>query len=199
MLTVNARFLRVLWIWWGRDFIYSCPPFHLLLLSSSSSSLYLHISLPFIFVLSCCSRVYSMCECGRRDYAGLHARASRCCVHVWPLALSFDWAAYQTGCALGAEFVSRQTLSVGGGEGSGGDGGGGRGIASNFLTQKLPPGRFPLSLLPHPQHSYSTHTLPIPLTSAGEANKQSVQWQHKVTRTEPLKAASPHWLIVWQR
>lgn len=66
-------------------------------------------------------------------------------------------------------------------------------LASNFLTQKLSPRRFPL--LP-PQHSYSTHTLSIPLTSAGEANKQSLQWQHKETRSKPLNAASPHWLIV---
>lgn len=129
----------------------------------------------------------------QQHVCAVHGRACRCCVCFWPLASLSDWAAYQTGCALGAEFVSRhrpcQLAETGGWM----DCGEAAGLASNFLTQKLSPRRFPL--LP-PQHSYSTHTLSIPLTSAGEANKQSLQWQHKETRSEPLNAASPHWLIV---
>lgn len=64
----------------------------------------------------------------QQHVCAVHGRACRCCVCFWPLASPSDWAAYQTGCALGAEFVSRHRpcqLAETGGRVDGLRGGGG--------------------------------------------------------------------------
>lgn len=82
---------------------------------------------------------------------------------------------------------------------------GGWGLASNFLTQKLPPGRFPLSLLPQLPHSsaflFNTHSPnPIDLSWRGKQAKCAVaaQWDQNrasksrftslVDRITPIRA-----------
>lgn len=134
---------------------------------STSTFLYL--------ALSCCHNTLSTCVLLQEHACAcvsMSMHVTRCCVHVWPLALLFHWAAYQTGCALGAEFVSRHRPCQLGG-------------ASNFLTQKLPPGRFPLSLpsfsslTPHSSASpFSTHTPnPIDLSWRSKQAKCAVAAQ----------------------
>lgn len=84
-----------------------------------------------------CQVAHVRTVCAGEHAAAEKARAGRRRVGVWFLGLSIAWAAYQTGCASGAEFISRQNLSVGWGV---------DGLASNFLTHRLSPGRLPLFL-----------------------------------------------------
>lgn len=179
----------------------TCSSFHLLYLPHFLYSLNFHISLPFMCVFSCwilltCVQYMCASSCGCRNMhvpvcVCVHERACFC-VHVWPLALTFDWAAYQTGCALGAEFASRHRpcqLVESGVRGEVEE----VALASNFLTQKLPPGRFPPFLLllrpppslfpPYSAFLFNTHSPnPIDLSWRSKQAKCAVAAQRDQNR-----------------
>lgn len=158
--------------------------------SVPSTSTFLCLSSPCSHV-GRCSRAYSMCEWAR-SCRNMRVSAGRPCVRV-----AVVFASGRLPCRLPELHIKQAVLQ---GLSSSLDrtyqlGGGVDGLASNFLTQRLSPGRLPLflsSLIP------PFLSIPIQHTLSQSHWPQLARQTSKVFggSTKRLKAASPRWLIV---